>query len=321
MSARPFVHLHCHSHYSLLDGAGTIDRLLARAKELEMPALALTDHGNLYGALEFYNKAKAIGVKAIVGLEAYIAPESRKKREARSTKEAAYHLTLLSLNIEGFRNLCRLSTLAFLEGFYYRPRIDKELLERYHEGIFCLSGCVSSEISRIVQSQTPDCIDRACEVARWYQGIFGEHYCLEIQRNGIGIQETTLDGILKVAEQTKIPLVATSDVHYVMQSEAEAQDILICINTGKRRADQDRMRMESDQFYLRSPEEMYAAFPGLEDAVARSAQIAELSELELDLSKRNFPVFDPPPGKTSFADVQRGCNSGASRKTSRIRDP
>ncbi|MDO4557682.1 MAG: DNA polymerase III subunit alpha, partial [Planctomycetia bacterium] len=310
MSDRSFVHLHCHSHYSLLDGAGTIDRLLARAKELEMSALALTDHGNLYGALEFYNKAKAVGVKAIVGYEAYIAPDSRKKKEARSMKEASYHLTLLSLNLEGFRNLCRLSTLAFLEGFYYRPRIDKELLEKYNEGIFCLSGCASGEISRIVQSRTPDCIDRACEVARWYQGLFGDRYCLEIQRNGLDVQEITLDGILRVSERTGIPLVATSDVHYVLRSEAEAQDILMCINTGKLRADQNRMHMDTDQFYLRSPEEMYATFPELEDAVARSAEIAELSGLELDLSKRNFPVFDPPPGKTDKVYLRELCVKG-----------
>lgn len=307
MSDRPFVHLHCHSHYSLLDGAGTIDRLLARAKELEMSALSLTDHGNLYGALEFYNKAHYADVKPIVGYEAYIAPESRKKKEARSMKEAAYHLTLLSMNRTGFDNLCRLSSLAFIEGFYYRPRIDKELLKEWNEGILCLSGCASSEISRTVLSGN---IEKACEIAEWYRGVFGDRFYLEIQRNGVGIQETILDGVLEVSKQTGIPLVATSDVHYVLREEAEAQDILLCINTGKLRADTNRMKMETDQFYLRSPEEMYQSFPGLEEAVARSAEIAERSHLELDLSKRNFPVFDPPPGKDDLTYLRELCMTG-----------
>ena len=318
MSERSFVHLHCHSHYSLLDGAGTIDRLIARTKELGMTSLSLTDHGNLYGALEFHSKAKAAGIRPIIGYEAYIAPNGRKVKEARSMKEAAYHLTLLAINRTGFTNLCRLSSLAFLEGFYYRPRIDREILEKYNEGIICLSGCASGEISRIVQSETPDMIDRATDVARWYEGVFGDRFFLEIQRNGIGIQETTLDGTLKVAERTAIPLVATSDVHYVLREESETQDMLLCINTGRLRAEPGRMRMDSDQFYLRSPEEMYATFPGLGDAVARSVEIADRTDLELDLSRRYFPVFQPPEGKTDLEYLRELCLVGLRDRYRRV---
>ncbi|RMF88296.1 MAG: PHP domain-containing protein, partial [Planctomycetota bacterium] len=264
MSSRPFVHLHCHSHYSLLDGAGTIDRLLERAKQQSMNALALTDHGNLFGALEFYQKANNLGIKPIIGYEAYVAPESRFQKSASSMKEASYHLTLLAMNRTGFKNLLRLASAAFLEGYYYRPRIDKELLAEHNEGLICLSGCASSEFNRALLSKADLDVQKAQQIADWFRSIFGDRYFIEIQNNGLDIQRLATEGAVDVAKKMGIPLVATSDVHYVNPEDAEAQDILLCVNTGKFRTDQNRMRMETNEFYLRGPEEMYAAFSGLE---------------------------------------------------------
>ncbi|MBN2023084.1 MAG: DNA polymerase III subunit alpha, partial [Pirellulales bacterium] len=317
MNPLPFVHLHCHSHYSLLDGAGTIDRLLERAKALGMNALALTDHGNLYGALEFYQKAQTIGVKPIVGLEAYIAPGRRTDRDAASAKEANYHLTLLAENLDGFKNLLALSSSAFLEGFYFRPRIDKELLAAHNQGLICLSGCVSSELNRKILAGASDGrydLGPAREVAAWYRDVFDDRYFIEIQNNGLEIQQAAMQGAVELARQMDIPLVATSDTHYVNREDAEAQDILLCVNTGRFRTDADRMRMEGDEFYLRGPDEMYAAFPGLEDAVRRSQEIADRVNLKLELGARHFPLFTPPEGKASEEYLRELCLAGLAKR-------
>jgi DNA polymerase-3 subunit alpha len=299
MPASPFVHLHCHSHYSLLDGAGTIDRLLHRAKDLGMNSLALTDHGNLYGALEFYQKAKANGIKPILGFEAYVAPGSRFKKEAGSMKEASFHLTLLAKNHAGFKNLLKLASTAFLDGFYFRPRIDKQVLQAHSEGIICLSGCVSSELNRALISGSEPDLAKATEVAEWYRSVFQDRYYIEVQNNGLEIQQIALEGSVEVARRLGLPVVATSDVHYVQREDADAQDILLCVNTGKFRTDQKRMKMETQEFYLRSPEEMYAAFPNMPDAVARSQEIADQVDIEIELGARHFPVYTPPDGMSS----------------------
>ncbi len=262
MSAPPFVHLHCHSHFSLLDGASPIQGLVDRAKSLGMNSLALTDHGNLYGALDFYRKARAGDVNPIIGYEAYIAPGSRFQKDAGGMKEASFHLTLLAQNRIGFKNLVKLASRAFLEGFYFKPRIDKELLEAHSEGIICLSGCVSGEFSRTILSQhgeMPD-LEPAMEIAAWFHRVFGDRYFIEIQNNGLEIQQLAMQGAVEVAQRMGLPLVCTSDAHYVNREDAEAQDVLLCINTGKFRTDKQRMRMEGDQFFLRSAEEMYDAF-------------------------------------------------------------
>ncbi len=265
MSSTPFVHLHCHSHFSLLDGASPIDGLVTRAQSLGMSGLALTDHGNLYGALEFYKKAKAVGINPILGYEAYIAPGSRFHKEAGGMKEASYHLTLLAQNRTGFKNLIKLASQAFLQGFYFKPRIDKELLAAHSEGLICLSGCVSGELSRtlLAEDQGSPRWQQAMELAGWFQKLFGERYFIEIQNNGLEIQRLALERSVEIARRMGLPLVATSDAHYVNREDAEAQDVLLCINTGKFRTDKNRMRMEGDQFFLRSQEEMYAALPGL----------------------------------------------------------
>ncbi len=310
MSTLPFVHLHCHSHYSLLDGAGTIRGLLERAKALRMSGLALTDHGNLHGALKFYQTAKELGINPILGLEAYIAPGSRFQKDVGVSKEASYHLTLLARNRTGFRNLVKLSSAAFLEGFYFKPRIDKELLATHKEGLICLSGCISSELSRAVLAGGEANMEKALDTAAWYQKLFGDDYYIEIQNNHLESQRVAMEGAIEVARRLGIPLVATSDVHYIQREGAEAQDILLCVNTGKFRTDTNRMRMESNEFFLRSAEEMYAAFPGLEDALRRTQEIADGVNIELELGKRHFPVFGVPEGDTSEQYLRDLCLAG-----------
>lgn len=296
-TTKPFVHLHCHSHYSLLDGASPVKRLVGRAKELGMNGLALTDHGNLYGALEFYKACKAEDINPVVGYEAYIAPESRFKKEGASrSKEAAYHLTLLAKNRTGFQNLVKMASSAYLEGFYHKPRIDKELLAAHSEGIICLSGCVSGELSKhlLAGTSADEALSRGEEVTAWFTKVFGDRYFLEVQDNGVEIQRAAKELTVELANKMGLPLVATSDAHYVNQEDAVAQDVLLCINTGRFRTDTNRMKMEGDQFYLRSPEDMYAAMPDVADAVARSQEIADSCELDLELGKRYFPTFTAP---------------------------
>jgi len=311
--SRPFVHLHCHSHYSLLDGASKIPDLVKRAKGLGMGALAVTDHGNLHGAAEFLREAKSAGLKPIVGLEAYVAPHHRSQRSTggASGNEYAFHLTLLARNAAGFRNLLRLSSMAFLEGFYYKPRIDKEILERHSEGLICLSGCASAEFSdHILHGKTAE----AEKLCAWYQKVFGEeNFYVEIQDNGIQIQRDCAAGAVDIARRMGLPLVATSDAHYLTQEDSQAHDILLCINTGKTVDDPNRMRFENDQFHVRSPDEMYAAMPGHEEALATSARIADLVEenyKSLDFGKRQFPSFKPPGEKTPEAYLRELCEDG-----------
>jgi DNA polymerase-3 subunit alpha len=311
VSTLPFAHLHCHSHYSLLDGAGTIRGLLERAKALQMTALALTDHGNLHGSLSFYQTAKGLGINPVLGLEAYIAPGSRFFKESTgSSKETNFHLTLLAQNAVGFRNLVKLSSAAFLEGFYFKPRIDKEILAAHKEGLICLSGCVSSELNRTVLAGGEANMEKAREIVEWFQKVFGENYYIELQNNGLEIQRVAMEGSIDVANQLGVPMVATSDVHYISREDAEAQDILLCVNTGKFRTDTNRMRMETNEFYLRSPEDMYAAFPGMEDALRRTQEIADSVHIELELGKRHFPVYTPPEGKTPEEFLLELCLTG-----------
>lgn len=310
---KPFVHLHCHSHYSLLDGAGDIGKLVNRAVDHGMNSLALTDHGNLHGALEFYRKAKDKGINPIIGYEAYIAPGSRfDKGGARSSKAASYHLTLLAQNRTGFKNLIKLASAASLEGFYFKPRIDKEILEKYNEGIVCLSGCVSSEFSRAVLKgvDTAEHEAEARKIAGWFHNVFGDRYFIEIMNNGVEIQQQQLEGAVEIAKRMGLPLVATSDCHYVNQEDAEAQDIMLCINTGRFRTDNTRMKMENDQFFLRSPEEMYEKFPGLEDACARSQEIADTVDIQLEFNKYFFPDFECPEQKAPLQYLRELCEQG-----------
>lgn len=308
-----FVHLHCHSHYSLLDGASSISKLVNRAKDHGMNALALTDHGNLHGALEFYKTAKKAEINPIIGYEAYVAPGSRFTRgDASRAKEAAYHLTLLAKNKTGFKNLVKLASKASLEGFYFKPRIDRELLEELNEGIICLSGCVSSEFSRAIlnNKDTKKAEEEAKSVAQWFHGVFGDRYFVEVMNNELEIQRLQLEGAVDIANKVGLPVVATSDAHYADKEDAEIQDVLLCINTGKFRTDSARMKMEGDQFYLRSPQEMYDSFVGMEDAVARSQEIADMVDIDLELGKRHFPVYPLSKEKNPDDYLREICTLG-----------
>ena len=311
----PFTHLHVHSHYSLLDGAGKIEGLIKRAKELGMTALALTDHGNMYGALEFYNKCEAHGIKPIPGYEAYVAPGNRADKTG-SQKDSNYHLTLLAMNETGFNNLLTLSSRAFKEGFYYKPRIDRELIREYNEGIICLSGCLAGELPRTLcrGNLSPEAYAKVKETALWYKSVFGDRYYIELQNHGIEEQKIVLDPLAQIARELDIPTVATNDVHYILREDYEVQDILLCINTKSFRTDVNRMRMEGDQFYMRSGREMVQALPGYEDAVRRSCEIADRCNVKLDLGHRYFPEFNPPDGLSADDYLRQLCLAGLKRR-------
>ncbi|MFN6111099.1 MAG: DNA polymerase III subunit alpha [Planctomycetota bacterium] len=313
MSTPPFAHLHCHTHYSLLDGASPIDKLIKRTVEYGMNALAITDHGNLHGAIEFYKSAKAAGINPIIGYEAYVASTSRFKKSMDS-QEQSYHLTLLCQNRTGFRNLIKLASSAFLEGFYFKPRIDKELLERHSEGLICLSGCVSSEFNQKIlaarSDQAGDYLAAAKDVAGWFHRVFGDRYFIEIMNNGVEIQRVALEGSVELARQMGLPLVATSDCHYVDADDADAQDVMLCINTGRFRTDNNRMKMDGTQYFLRTPQQMYEKFPGLEDAVRRSQEIADSVQIDLELGKRHFPIYNLPSELTADDYLREVCLRG-----------
>jgi DNA polymerase-3 subunit alpha len=309
----PFVHLHCHSHYSLLDGANRVPELVAHVKKLGMNACAITDHGNLFGAIEFYLACKAAGINPILGYEAYIAPGKRGEREAKRRGEAGYHLTLLAKNAAGFKNLIKMASVAYLEGYHYVPRIDKELLADHHEGIICLSGCASSEFSDLILK---DQLAEAEKICAWFAKLFGKDFYVEVQNNGIDVQRLCAEAAIDIANKMGLPLVATSDAHYLTREDAPAHDVLLCINTGKTLNDPNRMRYGNgdgrmvDQFYVCGPDEMCRRFPDLPDAVRRSQEIADGVDIRLKLKARHFPVFTPPAGKTPEDYLRELCDKG-----------
>src|SRR3989338_1436427 len=246
-----FVHLHTHSHYSLLDGLSKIDQLVEKAKELEIDALAITDHDNLYGSVEFFKKATKAGLKPIIGLEAYVAARSRNDKES-GIDSTRYHLTLLVKNEVGYKNLVQLVTKSHLEGFYYKPRIDKELLEKYHEGLICLSGCFTSELSRAIEHGD---MKKAKEVASFYKKLFGDDYYIEIQPQSPEL----IEGQIKISEELGIPIVATQDSHYISPKDAPTHDVLLAIQTGNTIDDEDRFTFEGNDSSFRSAQEMEEA--------------------------------------------------------------
>jgi len=300
-----FVHLHGHSTYSLLDGACRVESLARRAAEQGAGALALTDHGNLFGAIDFYEACRGAGVKPILGFEAYVAPRSRHDREKNPV--AAFHLTLLARNLEGWRNLIKLSSAAYLEGFYYVPRIDRELLERHKQGLVVLSGCMSSETSYWLRRGR---LDKAREAAAFYTDLFGENYYFEVHRHGIEEQQACLDGCVEMARHFGRPLVATNDYHYEQREDADAQELLVCIHTGKTLKDTNRMRMSSREFYFKSPEEMVALFSDLPEAAATTLEIAEKCAVEIPFGEMHLPRFDVPGGEDKEVYLRRLCEAG-----------
>jgi DNA polymerase-3 subunit alpha len=308
VAARTFVHTHVHSDYSLLDGAARIDDLVAAAARFEQPALALTDHGNLCGAIEFYKACKAKGVKPILGLEAYLAPRSRLDREKNPV--AAHHLILLAQDLTGWKNLIKLSTRAYTEGFYYVPRLDKELLSRHSAGLIAQSACLSGEPSYYARH---DDLPRATRAAAEMQSIFGDRYYLELQRNGCEGQEKVNHALRGIARELGIPLVATNDIHYVGEGDAPAHEVHMCIGMGKTLADGKRLKQES-LLCFRAAEPMYSLFPDVEEAARATVDIASRVNLDLPLGTLHLPQFTPPDGSTPEAYFLRLTREGAERR-------
>ncbi|HLO24853.1 MAG TPA: PHP domain-containing protein, partial [Geobacteraceae bacterium] len=255
MDQTPFVHLHLHSQYSLLDGAIRLDDLVAKAKEYQMPAVAVTDHGNMFGAIEFYLKCKSAGIKPIIGSEVYLAPGSRFAKESGAGHEAAsnYHLILLCENYQGYKNLSRLVSLGYKEGFYRRPRIDKELLAEHAEGLIVLSACLKGELASLCGRNR---MEEALAVAGEFDRLFPGRYYIELQENGIPEQSTANGRLLELARELQLPVVATNDCHYLNKEDAKAHEVLLCIQTGKTMSEPTRMRFSTEEFYVKSPGEM-----------------------------------------------------------------
>ncbi|MDO8556895.1 MAG: DNA polymerase III subunit alpha [Candidatus Jorgensenbacteria bacterium] len=284
-----FIHLHVHSHYSLLDGLAKIDDIIKRAKELEMDAVALTDHGNLYGAIEFYKKARKAKIKPIIGVEAYIAPNGRLQKRA-GVDDERYHLTLLVKNQAGWKNLIKLVTIANLEGFYYKPRIDKELLAEYHDGLICLSGCFGSEFQRFLTSRR---YGDAEALASWYKSIFGDDFYIELQQH----TKNTHEAAMAISKKLDIPVVATQDVHYASRDDKMAHEILLAVQTGGKLDDADRLTLKNYDLSLLSADEMMEIFKDIPEAVENSIKIAEKCNLEIELGKTKIPKFILPDGE------------------------
>ena len=310
MAEGKFVHLHCHTHYSLLDGANRIPELVQQTKALGMNSVAITDHGNLYGAIEFYGECKDKGINPIIGYEAYVAPNSRFDKKAGRQGDAYSHLTLLAKNRTGFQNLIKLSSIAFLEGFYYHPRIDREILEAHSEGLVCLSGCLAGEFNDwILKGQ----VQKATELAQWFSRVFKNDFYIEIQNNGLDLQDTCTKEAVQISRKLGIPLVATADAHYLCETDAEAHDVLFCINTGKKRDPNKRSYPEGrmpNPYYVRSPQDMVRLFPEFPDAVNRSQEIADGVHIDIDFKKRHFPVFLPPDRKNAEEFLREICEEG-----------
>ena len=290
MKHADFVHLHVHTQYSLLDGTIRLEDLLRKAKEYQMPAIAMTDHGNMFGAISFYQQAYKQGIKPIIGCELYLAPRSRFDKNGYHAGESARHLLVLVKNIQGYKNLMKLTTTGYLEGFYYKPRIDKEILKRHHEGLIGLSACLHGEIASFLLRGNKDA---ARQAAMEYQAIFGpDNFFLEIMENGLPEQSIANEGLIEISRELSIPLVATNDCHYINREDAEAHEVLLCIQTGKTMEDKDRMRFSTDQFYFRSPEEMKHLFQKCPEAIENTVKLAERCNLTLEFGKFFLPHFE-----------------------------
>jgi len=318
ISDMKFSHLHFHSEYSLLDGLAKIDEILDYAKELGMDSIALTDHGNLYGAVEFYEKAKKRGIKSIIGAEMYLALE-KMTQQRPNIDNKRYHLVLLVKNEEGYKNLVKLVTASHLEGFYYRPRIDEELLFKHSSGLICLSGCILGKIPQLILAKK---IEEAKKTALKYQEVFEkENFYLEIQDHpNIPEQKKVNETLIKISKELKIPLVATNDCHYLKKEDADIQDILMLINTGAKPDDPERLTMKMDDFSMRSPKEMIDSFKDIPEAIENTQKIANICDFKFKLGKIKLPYFDIPNGKSPDEYLRELCYQGLESHKSRIKD-
>ena len=303
-----FAHLHVHTEYSLLDGSNKIKEYVARVKELGMNAAAITDHGVMYGVIDFYREARKQGINPILGCEVYVAPNSRFDRETTGGEDRYYHLVLLAENNQGYANLMKIVSKGFVEGYYYRPRVDKEVLREYHEGIIALSACLAGEIPRYL---VKGLYDEARKTAREYEEIFGKgNFFLELQDHGIEEQAQVNPMLIRMSEELDIPLVATNDVHYTYAEDATAHDILLCIQTGKKLSDENRMRYEGGQYYVKSPEEMSELFPYAQEALGNTQKIADRCHVEIEFGVTKLPKYDVPDGLTSLQYLTKMCEDG-----------
>ncbi|MEE9216745.1 MAG: DNA polymerase III subunit alpha, partial [Anaerolineales bacterium] len=306
-----FVHLHVHSEYSLLDGLSRIPALVSRAKELNMPAVALTDHGTMFGAVHFYNAAKEEGIKPLIGMEAYLAPRSMRDRDHQQDSRAA-HLLLLAENQQGYRNLLKIATAAQLEGFYYRPRIDREYLASHSEGLIATTGCMSGEVPRALGQGRQQFAEERLD---WYFDVFGrDRFFFELQNHDIPELQSVNQALFDLAPKYEARFVATNDVHYVQPEDADLQDVLLCIQTGSVLSDPDRMRMNNDSYYLRSTQEMTGLFGEVEGAIENTLWIAERSDVDLDFEGYRIPPFEVPEGETTGSYLRTLCKQGLERR-------
>ena len=302
-----FVHLHVHSEFSLLDGANRIKDLPVRAKELGMDSIAITDHGVMFGVIDFYKACKANGVKPIIGCEVYVAPRTRFDKEPNIDNKY-YHLILLAKNNEGYKNLSKLVSLGFVDGYYYKPRIDKEILEKYHEGLICCSACLGGEVAQNLLHDNPQ---KAEEVALWHKNLFGDDYYLEVQANTLREQIIVNQKLVQLSRKLGIKLVATNDAHYLKKEDSYNHEVLLCIQTGKRMTDEDRMKFETDDFYVKSPEEMSEYFKNIPEAIENTVEIANKCNVDFEFGHTILPNYDVPEEfETHFDYLKKLCDDG-----------
>ncbi len=311
MSNHKFVHLHCHTEYSLLDGAARIKELVRRAADMEMPAVAITDHGAMFGVIDFYKEALKAGVKPLIGCEVYVAPRSRQQKEPK-LDDYQYHLVLLAENQTGYRNLMRIVSAGYLEGFYYKPRVDHELLAKNAAGLIALSGCLGGEIPSLLKRGEDEA---ARNLAVRYRDIFGPgNFYLELQDHRLPEQVAVNKGLSRIARETGIELVVTNDVHYLSREDAALHDVLLCIQTGKTVHDTDRLKFETEEFYFKSAPEMAMMFKDHPEALQNTLRIAERCRVDFQFDQLFLPAYDVPEGKDAAAYLEELCREGLQQR-------
>ena len=307
-----FTHLHVHTEYSLLDGSNKIKEYVKRVKELGMDSAAITDHGVMYGVIDFYKEAKANDIKPILGCEVYVAPNSRFDKEVGGGDDRYHHLVLLAENNIGYANLMKIVSKGFTEGYYYKPRVDMEVLEQYHEGIIALSACLAGEVPKLL---TKGLYQEAKKIALKYEQCFGKgNYFFELQDHGILEQRTVNTALLRLSKELEIPLVATNDIHYTYAEDAQSHDILLCIQTAKKVSDENRMRYEGGQYYVKSELEMRELFSYAQQAIDNTALIADRCNVEIEFGVTKLPKFEVPEGYDSWSYLNKLCLNGLNER-------